>query len=82
MNIFPSPTQRLDPFDFYAMMRKKHPIEYDEENDVYGIFRYNDISKCFTDFKNFSSDFARWFNSTNASSSKNFQDASPIGPSL
>ena len=34
MNIFPSPTQRLDPFDFYAMMRKKHPIEYDEENDV------------------------------------------------
>ena len=82
MNIFPSPTQRLDPFDFYAMMRKKHPIEYDEENDVYGIFRYNDISKCFTDFKNFSSDFARWFNSTNANSSKNFQDASPIGPSL
>jgi cytochrome P450 len=82
MNIFPSPAQRLDPFDFYAMMRKKHPIEYDEENDVYGIFRYNDISKCFTDFKNFSSDFGKWFNSTNANSSKNFQDASPIGPSL
>ena len=82
MNIFPSPTQRLYPFNFYSMMRKKHPIEYDEENDVYGIFRYNDISKCFTDFKNFSSDFAKWFNSTNTNSSKKFQDASPIGPSL
>jgi cytochrome P450 len=82
MDIFPSPTQRLDPFDFYSMMRKKHPIEYDEENDVYGIFRYNDISRCFTDFKNFSSDFAKRFNSTNANSSTKFQDASPIGPSL
>jgi hypothetical protein len=38
MNIFPSPTQRLDPFDFYAMMRKKHPIEYDEENYMYEFF--------------------------------------------
>jgi cytochrome P450 len=64
------------------MMRKKHPIEYDEENDVYGIFRYDDISKCFTDFKNFSSDFAKRFNGTNANSSTKFQDASPIGPSL
>ncbi len=82
MNIFPSPTQRLNPFDFYAMMRKKHPIEYDEVNDVYGIFRYNDISKCFTDFKNFSSDFTKWFNSTNADSFTKFQASSPIGPSL
>ena len=82
MNIFPSPTQRLDPFDFYSMMRKKHPIEYDEENDMYGIFRYNDISKCITDFKNFSSDFAKWFNSTIDNSSTKFQDTSPIGPSL
>jgi cytochrome P450 len=82
MNIFPSPAQRLDPFDFYSMMRKKHPIEYDEKNDVYGIFRYKDIFKCFTDFKNFSSDFVKWFNSTYANSSTKFQDASPIGPSL
>jgi cytochrome P450 len=82
MNIFPSPAQRLDPFDFYAMMRKKHPIEYDEKNDMYGIFRYKDIFKCFTDFKNFSSNFPKWFNSTYANSSTKFQDASPIGPSL
>src|ERR671920_2162762 len=71
-----------DPYDFYSMMRKKHPIAYDEENGIYGIFRYDDISKCFTDFKNFSSDFAKWFNSTNANSFTKFQDASPIGPSL
>lgn len=82
MNIFPLPTQRLDPFEFYSMMRKEHPIEYDERNDMYGIFRYNDIYKCFTDFKNFSSDFAKWLNGTNANSSTKFQDASPIGPSL
>jgi cytochrome P450 len=82
MNIFPSPTQRLYPFDFYAKMRKEHPIEYDEENDMYGIFRYKDISKCFTDFKNFSSDFAKWFIRTNTDSSTKFQDASPIGPSI
>ncbi len=82
MNIFPSPTQRLDPFDFYSMMRKKHPIEYDEENDMYGIFRYDDIHKCLIDFKNFSSDFAKWFSGINTKSSMKSQDVSPIGPSL
>jgi cytochrome P450 len=82
MNIFPSPSQQLDPFDHYSMMRKEHPIEHDGVNDVYGVFRYSDISKCLTDFKNFSSDFAKWFNAANANSSTKFQDASPIGPSL
>ncbi len=82
MNIFPSPTQRLDPFEFYSIMRKRHPIQYDKENDVYGIFRYNDIYKCFTDFKNFSSDIEKWFNNTNVDSPTKLRDASPIGPSL
>ena len=82
LKIFPSATPRLNPFNFYSMMRKGYPIEYDEENDLYGIFRYNDISKCFTNFKNFSADFVKWFNSTNDNSYKKFQDVSPIGSSI
>jgi cytochrome P450 len=62
MNIFPSPHQILNPFPFYAEMRKFHPIEYDEKNEVWGIFRYNDIQSILTDYRNFSSDIQKLVN--------------------
>jgi cytochrome P450 len=62
MNIFPSPHQILNPFPFYAEMRKFHPIEYDEKNEIWGIFRYNDIQNILTDYRNFSSDIQKLVN--------------------
>jgi cytochrome P450 len=62
MNIFPSPQESLNPFPFYAQMRKFHPIEYDEKNRIWGIFRYNDIQSIMTDYRNFSSDIQKLVN--------------------
>jgi cytochrome P450 len=62
MNIFPSPYQMLNPFPFYAEMRKFHPIEYDEKNEIWGIFRYNDIQSILTDYRNFPSDIQKLVN--------------------
>jgi cytochrome P450 len=62
MNIFPSPHQILNPFPFYAEMRKFHPIEYDEKNEIWGIFRYNDVQNILTDYRNFSSDIQKLVN--------------------
>jgi cytochrome P450 len=56
MDIFPPPEQRLNPFSFYAQMRKSHPIIYDDKNELWGIFRYNDIQTVLTDYRHFSSD--------------------------
>ena len=62
MNIFPSPRESLNPFPFYAQIRKFHPIEYDEKNGIWGIFRYNDIQSILTDYRNFSSDIQKLVN--------------------
>ena len=43
-------------------MRKFHPIVYDEKNEVWGIFRYNDIQSILTDYRNFSSDVQKLVN--------------------
>jgi len=59
MNIFPSPQESHNPFPFYAQMRKFHPVEYDEKNGIWGIFRYNDIKSILTDYTNFSSDIQK-----------------------
>jgi cytochrome P450 len=56
MDIFPPPEQRLNPFSFYAQMRKSHPIIYDDKNELWGIFRYNDIQAVLADYRHFSSD--------------------------
>jgi cytochrome P450 len=56
MDVFPPPEQPLNPFPFYAQMRKFHPIVYDDKNQLWGIFRYNDIQTILTDYRHFSSD--------------------------
>lgn len=62
MDIFPPPRQQLNPFPFYAQMRKFHPIEYDDKNKIWGIFRYNDIQNILADYRHFSSDILKLVN--------------------
>jgi cytochrome P450 len=55
MNIFPSPEQQLNPFQFYADMRHNNPVAYDNRNNVWGVFRYYDVQLILGDYTHFSS---------------------------
>jgi cytochrome P450 len=55
MNIFPTPEQRLSPFEFYSAMRHLNPVVYDEANNVWGVFRYDDVHSILGDYVTFSS---------------------------
>ena len=57
MEIYPPAEQRFSPFDFYSSMRKNNPIVFDEENERWGVYRYNDIEKILRDHSRFSSKF-------------------------
>jgi cytochrome P450 len=57
MEIYPPIEQRFSPFDFYSSMRKNNPIIFDEENERWGVYRYNDIEKILRDHSRFSSKF-------------------------
>jgi cytochrome P450 len=57
MDIYPPIEQRFSPFDFYSSMRKNSPIVFDEENERWGVYRYNDIEKILRDHSRFSSKF-------------------------
>ena len=57
MEIYPPIEQRFSPFDFYSSMRKNNPIVFDEENERWGVYRYNDIEKILRDHSKFSSKF-------------------------
>jgi cytochrome P450 len=57
MEIYPPIEQRFSPFDFYSSMRKNNPIVFDEENERWGVYRYNDIEKILRDPSRFSSKF-------------------------
>lgn len=56
MDVFPPADKVLNPFPFYAQMRKVHPVVYDDKNKVWGIFRYEDIQDVLTNYTHFSSD--------------------------
>ena len=57
MEIYPPIEQRFSPFEFYSSMRKNNPIVFDEENERWGVYRYNDIEKILRDPSRFSSKF-------------------------
>jgi len=57
MEIYPPIEQRFSPFDFYSSMRKNNPIVFDDENERWGVYRYNDIEKILRDHSRFSSKF-------------------------
>jgi cytochrome P450 len=55
MNVFPSPEQRLNPFQFYSDMRHNNPVAYDDRNNIWGVFRYYDVQFILGDYTHFSS---------------------------
>lgn len=59
MRIFPAPAERLAPYGFYARMRREHPVAYDEESGMWGVFRYADSKAILMDHARFSSDFRK-----------------------
>lgn len=43
MSLFRSPEHRLDPFPFYARMRREQPVAWLEEQRAWGVFRHEDV---------------------------------------
>jgi cytochrome P450 len=48
--------QRLDPYPFYAQMRRAHPVAYDAQAGVWAVYRYNDVRHVLLNSETFSSD--------------------------
>jgi cytochrome P450 len=46
----------LDPFPWYKQMRMTNPISVDEQNQVYGVFRYKDVQSVLSNPTLFSSE--------------------------
>jgi cytochrome P450 len=59
MPVFPGPDERLNPYPFYASMRRSQPVAYDEAHDLWGAYRYEDVRHVLSDHEAFSSDFRR-----------------------
>ncbi|HET8911850.1 MAG TPA: cytochrome P450 [Ktedonobacteraceae bacterium] len=57
--ILPELATSLDPFPWYRTMRESEPIHYDARNNLWHIFRYNDVQRVLTDPTNFSSEVAQ-----------------------
>jgi cytochrome P450 len=43
-------------FDWFADMRAKHPVVYDEQTHFWQVFRYDDVNRAITDHATFSSE--------------------------
>ncbi|ODR82287.1 cytochrome [Haladaptatus sp. W1] len=48
--------RQLDPFDWYARMRRESPVRYDESRKMWDVFRYEDVDRVLSDYDAFSSD--------------------------
>ena len=46
----------LEPFGWYREMRRKAPVRYDEERELWDVFRYQDVKRVLDDDEAFSSD--------------------------
>ncbi|MBC7543600.1 MAG: cytochrome P450 [Candidatus Sericytochromatia bacterium] len=73
-SIMPIPRQRLNPFPFFAAMRQKQPIAYDELLKAWAVFRYADVKTVLHDPAAFGSDPRRLDRPARA--------ATPLRPSL
>lgn len=53
------PAQRLsqpqNPYPYYQHMREHQPVFYDQEQQIWQVFRYADVERMFTDYRTFSS---------------------------
>jgi len=55
----PEQAMSLDPFPWYRMMRESNPVYYDQENELWNVFRYKDTQHILTDPATFSSEVAQ-----------------------
>jgi cytochrome P450 len=53
---------RLDPYPFYRRMRESHPVHFNSDYGIYGVYRYQDVKKVLGDHRLFSSQFGKAFN--------------------
>lgn len=54
--LFPPPSERLNPFSFYARMRRDHPVARNDRAGVWGVYRYCYVRQVLADAQTFSSD--------------------------
>ena len=55
----------VDPFPFYAEMRRENPVFLDPQRQNYNIFRFEDVEKVLSEWETFSSQFNRGRASSN-----------------
>ena len=44
-----------DPYPFYQQMREQQPVVYDQGQEVWRVFRYDDVERVLTEYETFSS---------------------------
>jgi cytochrome P450 len=54
--LLPPADQHLNPYPYYASMRREQPVAYDPADDTYAVFRHDDVRLVLKDFTRFSSD--------------------------
>ncbi len=50
--------QPQNPYPYYQQMRERQPVFYDQEQQIWQVFRYADVERVFTDYHTFSSQTA------------------------
>ncbi len=59
MNKLSAIERKLNPFPIYRELRQDDPVYYDDERGSWHVFRYPDVQRVLSDYKTFSSEFAR-----------------------
>jgi len=57
--VLPDQAMSLDPFVWYQEMRESRPVYYDQENELWNVFRYDDTQRILMDPTTFSSEVAQ-----------------------
>ncbi|HEX2922539.1 MAG TPA: cytochrome P450 [Chloroflexota bacterium] len=52
---FPPREDRPRLYDYYAMMRRDHPVAHDEAHDMWAVYRHEDVQRVLSDYALFSS---------------------------
>ncbi|EJQ37435.1 hypothetical protein IEE_05221 [Bacillus cereus BAG5X1-1] len=75
---FKTNQERWNPYPWFKEMRENTPIYYDNNQDVWNVFRYDDVKRVISDHKLFSNKRSRSFvpipNLTDNKSNVNFSD--------
>lgn len=51
-------SQPQNPYPYYQQMRERQPVFYDQEQQMWQVFRYADVERVYTDYPTFSSQTA------------------------